>query len=85
MDPATTDFMWLKRLSKILLKNEKMIELDPDLFAQMPHWEKILTTEERRTASALCNTILPADANEPVARASARKSTPPCSRKRLSS
>jgi gluconate 2-dehydrogenase gamma chain len=34
---------------------------DPDLFAQMPHWEKILTTEERRTASALCNTILPAD------------------------
>ncbi len=34
---------------------------DPYLFGQKAHWDKLLAKEELRTASALCDTILPAD------------------------
>lgn len=42
---------------------------DPNLVNPVVPWDKILTAEERETAAALCDVILPADERSPAASA----------------
>ncbi|HEY2342354.1 MAG TPA: gluconate 2-dehydrogenase subunit 3 family protein, partial [Chthoniobacteraceae bacterium] len=66
---AAATALSLLRSRGLAADGPRAIGSDPDLRKKIIPWEKVLTDEELKTVTALCDLIIPADEKSPAASA----------------